>query len=249
MPALADDSDRELAKTSQNPIGDIISLPFESKFDFNVGPEDALVYTLQAKPVYPIHLNDEVTLINRGIAPFIYQGERVADEGSEVGLGDFNYQGFFTARNPGPIIWGLGPTITVPTATDDRLGADKWSAGPAFVALAKPGPWLFGTLIQQSWSFAGDNDRDNVNSGSLQYFINYNFCNGTYLTSTPTIVADWDADSDDRFLVPFGGGIGRLFRFGDLPVDIKGQVFYNAEKPEGAATWSAQLQVKFLFPR
>jgi len=44
----------DLAKESQNPIGNIISLPFENNFDFGVGPEDAFVYSLRLKPVYPI---------------------------------------------------------------------------------------------------------------------------------------------------------------------------------------------------
>lgn len=83
----------------------------------------------------------------------------------------------------------------------------------------------------------------------MQYFINYNFKSGLYISSTPTITADWEADSDDRWTVPFGGGIGKLVRFGKLPVDFKGQVFFNAEEPDGAAEWSIQLQCKLLFPK
>ncbi len=37
---VADDQEN-LAKESQNPSGNIISLPFENNFDFGVGPEDA----------------------------------------------------------------------------------------------------------------------------------------------------------------------------------------------------------------
>ena len=144
--AVADDQE-DLAKESQNPIGNIISLPFESNFDFWVGPEDAFVYTLNLKPVYPINLG-KVNLFNRFILPVIYQEERVEGEGSEFGLGDFNYQAFFSPAKLGQVIWGAGPVFVFPTNTDDRLGVDKWSAGPAFVALAKPGPWLFGALTQ-----------------------------------------------------------------------------------------------------
>lgn len=241
--------DQDLAKASQNPIGDLISLPFENNFDFDTGPEDALVYKLNLKPVYPTELSDDLLLINRGIAPIIYQDERFEGEGSEFGLGDLTYQGFLTPKAPGAVLWGAGPALTIPTATDERLGTEKWSAGPALVVLAKPGPWLFGSLISQSWSFAGDDDRDNVNQGTWQYFINYNFESGYYFSSTPTMVANWDEDSDNRYTIPVGGGIGKLVRFGTLPVDIKGQVFWNAEKPDGAAPWSAQLQVKFLFPK
>jgi len=92
------DKQEDLAKESQNPIGNIISLPFENNFDFGVGPEDAFVYKLNVKPVYPLNLGN-VNLINRFILPVIYQEERVEGEGSEFGLGDFTYQAF---RPPSP---------------------------------------------------------------------------------------------------------------------------------------------------
>ena len=245
--AVADDQE-DLAKESQNPIGNIISLPFENNFDFGVGPEDALVYKLNLKPVYPMTFG-KVNLINRFILPVIYQEERFEGEGSEFGLGDFTYQAFFSPAKLVKIIWGTGPAFIFPTNTDDRLGVDKWSAGPAVVALAKPGHWLFGTLVQNVWSYAGDSDVPDVNFFSFQYFINYNFKNGWYISSTPTITADWEADSDERWTVPIGGGVGRLVKFGKQPVDLKLQGFYNVENPKGTADWSLQFQVKLLFPK
>ena len=245
--AVADDQE-DLAKESQNPIGNIISLPFENNFDFGVGPEDALVYKLNLKPVYPMTFG-KVNLINRFILPVIYQEERFEGEGSEFGLGDFTYQAFFSPAKLVKIIWGTGPAFIFPTNTDDRLVVDKWSAGPAVVALAKPGHWLFGTLVQNVWSYAGDSDVPDVNFFSFQYFINYNFKNGWYISSTPTITADWEADSDERWTVPIGGGVGRLVKFGKQPVDLKLQGFYNVENPKGTADWSLQLQVKLLFPK
>jgi len=242
------DAQEDLAKESQNPIGNIISLPFENNFDFGVGPEDAFVYSLSLKPVYPMTFG-KVNLINRFILPVIYQEERFEGEGSEFGLGDLTYQAFFSPAKPGKIIWGIGPAFIFPTNTDDRLGVDKWSAGPTAVALAKPGHWLFGALTQNVWSYAGDSDESDVNFFSLQYFINYNFKSGWYLSSTPTITADWEADSDDRWTVPFGGGVGRLMKFGKQPVDLKLQGFYNVEKPKNANDWSLQFQVKLLFPK
>jgi Putative MetA-pathway of phenol degradation len=242
------DEQEDLAKESQNPIGNIISLPFENNFDFGVGPEDAFVYKLNIKPVYPLNFGN-VNLINRFILPVIYQEERVEGEDSEFGLGDFTYQAFLSPAKPGKVIWGAGPAFVFPTNTNDRLGVDKWSAGPAVVALAKPGPWLVGALIQNVWSYAGDSDAPDVNFFSFQYFINYNFKSGWYISSTPTITADWEADSDDRWTVPFGGGFGKLVRFGQQPVDVKAQAFVNAVKPDGASDWALQLQVKLLFPK
>jgi len=173
VPVLAD-SEEGLAKKSQNPVGDIISLPFENKLAFGVGEKDTEVYMLTAKPVYPMSIGS-LNLINRFIMPFEYQGERVSGEGSKTGLGNLTYQAFFSPAEPGEIIWGVGPAITIPTNTDDRLGSDKWAAGPALVVLAKPGHWLFGGLAQHFWSFAGDSDDDDVNLSSLQLQVKFLF--------------------------------------------------------------------------
>ncbi|MEM7221424.1 MAG: neuromedin U [Pseudomonadota bacterium] len=244
----AQESQKELAKESQNPLGDIISFTSENNTRFGLGPEDAIENANDLRLVYPLAL-DDWTLINRPTLPVVYQGERVEGEGSVFGLGDLNYQGFFVPPLGIPATVGFGPSLFLPTATDDRLGSEKWSAGPAAVIVAKPGPWLFGTLVQNVWSFAGDSDAPDVNFFSWQYFINYNLDDGWYLTSSPTITANWEASSDDRWTVPVGGGVGKLVRLGNQPIDFKLQGLWNAEKPAGAADWTLKFQVKFLFPK
>ena len=238
----------ELVEASQNPIANLISVPFEHNIDLNVGPEDGTVQAMNLKPVLPTEF-ERFNLINRFIAPVIHQQERVPGEGSEFGLGNLTYQGFLSPRETGKYIWGVGPILTLPTRTDERLGADKWSAGPGAVVLSISGPWVVGALVTHSWSFAGDNDENNVNTTSLQYFVNYNFGNDWYLTSNPTMSADWSTESSNRYKVPVGGGIGHLVRFGDKPVDFRLRGFYNVEKPDRTASWTVQFEVKLLFPK
>jgi hypothetical protein len=258
IPALAvADDEGELAKASQNPVGDIISLPFEYwHYDgmANSGSADAIML----KPVYPVRIGN-INLINRVIIPYL--GIDTNREGSDLGeidvpptlsresgLGNIQYQGFLTSAKPGKIIWGMGPVFELPTNTSG-LGSDKWSAGPAAVALSMPGNWVLGALVQNIWSFAGPSGEPDVNQFTFQYFINYNISNGWYLTSTPIITADWERSSSDQWTVPFGGGIGKLHRFGKLPVDFKLQAFSNVEKPEGGPDWSMMFAMKFLFPK
>ena len=118
------------------------------------------------------------------------------------------------------------------------LDSDKWAVGLALLVLAKSGHWLFGWLAQHFWSFAGDNDDVAINLSSFQYFVNYNLDDSLYLTSNPTMTANWSSDSSNHLTIPVGGGIGKLMRFGKLPVDFKFQGFWNAEKPKGASDWS-----------
>ena len=256
-------ADEDLAKQSQNPIGNMISLPMQNNTYFGVGPSEEWANSFQLQPVYPTNLG-KVNLINRVIIPINYMASqeisvpgRTQVENALVsfstdsvsGLGNITYQGFLSPAAPGKIIWGAGPVLQFPTATDDKLGTDKWSGGAGFVALAMPGKWVLGCLSYNIWSFAGPSDEEDVNSLLFQYFVNYNLSDGWYITSTPVITANWEADSDERWTIPFGLGIGRLVKFGKQPVDFKLQPFWYAEKPDNGPEWSLQLQVKFLFPK
>lgn len=70
-------------------------------------------------------------------------------------------------------------------------------------------------LASNVWSFAGESDRADINQFLLQYFINYNFGEtGWYLVSEPIMTADWMRDDGDRWVLPFGGGVGRVFDVG-----------------------------------
>ena len=247
-PAAEADGGKDLAKESQNPLSTMVSLPFVSGFNFNTGRHNRTQFIEKVQPVYPINLGNW-NLINRAIIPLINQP--IARDDEEFGLGNINYTAFLSPAKPGKIIWGFGPSITMPTNTDDALGLDEWTAGPSLVVLTMPGNWVLGALAGNQWSIAGDDDRGNINAFSLQYFVNYNIPNGNgwYLKSGPTITADWNADSGDRWTIPVGGGIGRVFKIGKQPVDVSLQGLYNVEKPEDAADWGLEFSFKLLFPR
>ncbi|MBW2243302.1 MAG: neuromedin U [Deltaproteobacteria bacterium] len=261
----AEPSEEELAKRSQNPVANMISVPFENSLHFDVGPTDKLANVLTIKPVIPVSLG-KFNLINRFIAPVIWLegqdrvtagrggedfgfGEVFPGTSSEFGLGNLTYQGFFSPAEPGPVIWGVGPTLVLPTNTDDKLGSDTWSAGISTLVLAMPGKWVVGALVQNTWSFAKHGDAPDQNSFLVQPIMNYNMSNGWYLSSTPVITANWEADSGDKWTVPVGGGVGRLLRMGNQPIDLRLAAFYNVERPALGPRWTAQFTVKLLFPK
>lgn len=89
-----------------------------------------------------------------------------------------------------------------------------------------------------------------MNQFLLQYFINYNMADGWYLNSAPIITANWKAESDNRWTVPFGAGVGKIFRIGKLPVNASIQAYYNVVKSDILGPdWTLRLQVQFLFPK
>ena len=141
------------------------------------------------------------------------------------------------------------PAFVIPTATNEILGQGKFSLGPSFVALAQPGHWTLGLLVNNVWSVAGSGSRPDVNQMLLQYFINYNMKRGWYLSFSPIITANWKASDDNVWTVPFGGGIGRVMKLGFQPVSILAQFYGNAIHPPGASPFGLRVQIAFLFPK
>ena len=248
-PLRAEESETELAKKTQNPVADLISVPFQNNFSFGVGPRDATQWLLNVQPVIPIRLNEDWNLITRTIVPIISQGSPAPGIDHVGGLGDINPTLFLSPAGSKKLIWGVGPTMTFPTASDKQLGSGKYSAGPAAVALTMQGPWVVGALANNQWSFAGWGDTK-VNALLIQPFVNYNLPRGWYLTSAPIMTANW-ATHTDKWIVPVGGGGGKLWRVGKvgLPINTQLQGFYNAIKPDFAGDWQLRLQIQFLFPK
>lgn len=238
-----------LAKQVQNPIASLISVPFQNNFNFGVGPNNVTQYVLNFQPVIPVSLNENWNLITRTILPTINQPSPAPGIRSAFGLGDLVPTAFLSPAKPSALIWGVGPTFTFPTATDPLLGSGKWSAGPAVVALTAPGHWVIGALANNQWSFAGWGSQS-VNAMLIQPFVNYNLPDGWYLTSSPVITANWKADSDNRWTVPVGGGIARIFKLGKQPLNAQLAAFWNAETPKAfGADWQLRFQLQFLFPK
>jgi len=254
-PAAKAEGGGDLRSAVQNPISSLISLPF--KFTFDYGAPNGEASFLNIQPVVPITVGDW-NLVNRAIIPLIDSPGEVAGtpgipnpvEGDgATGLGDINYSLFFSPVNYDKAIWGLGPSISIPTATNDQLGSEQWSAGPTGVVLFQPKWGTFGMLARQLWSFAGDSDRDNVNQSLFEPFVNYNLPNGWYLITDIIVTANWQADSSNTWTVPLGGGVGKLFKIGNQAINARTEAYYNVEKPDNAPDWQWGFTIQFLFPK
>lgn len=249
MPLAAQGADQAaLAKAAQNPVANLISLPFQNNTALGWGAFDRTQNVLNIQPVIPFKLSPNVNLITRTIVPIISQPDVASATGGTFGLGDINATAFLSPANPGRLIWGVGPVVSLRTATDDALGTGKWGIGPSVVLLTMPGNWVVGILVNNIWSVAGDTNRADVNQLLVQYFVNYNLPKGWYLATGPINTVNWEAPTD-KATVPLGGGFGRLFKVGRLPVNGSVQAFYNVVKPDVGPDWSARVQVQLLFPK
>jgi hypothetical protein len=245
---------KKLAEEVQNPVSDLVRIGFTNGTSFGGGANNHLfnLFNLEASTTRRF---GDWALLNRLTIPIPYLPANAIEDktGSLTGLGDIVYTGFLArdeSKRLFKLIGGVGPTFIFNTATDDRLGLGKWSVGPTLAIVSIPDPWVVGALARNLWSFAGDNHRPKVNAFLVQPFLNYNFSNGWYLTSTPVITANWEAeDKRNRWTIPIGGGFGKvMFRGEKRPINIRLQGFYYLEKPDRAPDWTLQLQFQILFP-
>jgi len=256
-PAAAVNTDA-LRNAAQNPVASLISVPIQENFNFNNSPGDRTQNVLNIQPVIPLSVSKDWNLIVRWITPIIYQPLPIAQASGPpsqstgvYGLGDMNPSFFLVPKNS-KIIWGIGPTFVLPTATNTTyLGQGKLSMGPSVVVLVQPKHWTIGALANNVWSVAGhaNIDKPPVNQFLLQWFVNYNMKKGWYLTTSPIITANWRAPGGSVWTVPFGGGVGRIMKVGFQPVNITAQFYGNAVHPPGVSPWGVRLQFVLLFPK
>jgi len=237
-------ADADLVKEAQNPIANIVSVPFLNSTNFGLGPDgDRTGNLLNFQPVIPFFNG---RLITRTIFNIPTTPDFSESSGSKTGFGDLLFSAFYAPKSKG-LTWGVGPAISFPTG-GENFGSGKWAAGPALVALVMPGRWVVGGVINNVWSFAGDEDRAEVNFMTFQPFINYNFPK-FYLTFAPIISANWKADSDNKWTVPLGLGAGKLVKLGGkLPLNLNANYFYNVVSPTFGPTSQLRIAAILLLP-
>jgi hypothetical protein len=241
-----EDRQESLSQQAANPLADLISLPFQNNLNMNYGEFNRNTNILNIQPVVPLASG---RIITRTIFPIVSIPDYGSEEGTQTsGLSDIVFTAFYAPANQ-PFTWGIGPVLELPTGGEER-GTQKWSAGPSFVALLQPEDWTFGILVNNAWSFAGNEDRQEVNHMLLNLFIVRQLGGGWYVNSTPVITADWTADEENRWIVPIGAGFGKLLLLGGkLPLNLQSQLYYNMVRPDFGPEWQWRVQAQILLPK
>jgi len=242
----AGDDAAALAKTIQNPIASVITLPLQFNWNTGAGPYDRTFFNLNVQPVVPFK-GKKWNVVARAILPVISAPQGETD--STFGLGDTTLSLFWTPAKSGKLIWGVGPAFGLPTATNPEiLGSGKFGLGPSAVALVQPGKWTIGGVVNNIWSVAGDDEREDTNVLTFQYFINYNLGSGWAVGMVPIITANWEADSDNTWTIPWGLQVSKVTKFGSQPVNLLLGYYTNSEHPDGGPDAQVRFQLNFIFP-
>jgi hypothetical protein len=235
----------DLAKETQNPVSSVVSIPFQFNFNTGGGYGDKTGFNLNVQPVMPFKVSANWNLIARTIVPIL---SLPLGDGRTSGVGDIQEQIFFSPAKPGRFIWGLGPIFSLPTATVDAARTGAWAAGPNALILKMAGPYVFGALMNQAWTFSDDGGDPEVNQFLIQPFLNFNFGKGWAIATGPSITANWDAPDGEKWTVPLGLGITHTVVFAKRPMTIGFQFYHNVERPTGAAANQIRLILTLIYP-
>jgi len=250
MTAYAE-SEMNFAKSTQNPLAinpeaRYFTVPFVNYTNFGYGTTKNTQNILDLKPITPFPLTSSYDIILRTIIPYMHQPN--GNHGYLNGLGDINPTAFITPSDNRSLLWGFGPTLIMPTATNQALGAGKWSIGPELVLIAMPDAWTFAILAYNVWSVGGQSNRPSVNQLTFQYYITYNFPHGWYVTTQPTMTSNWFQPTGQKWTVPVGMGAGRAFHVGQQAMNISVQAYDNIIRPTTGPHWYLQANFELLFP-
>jgi hypothetical protein len=241
-----------LEKLARNPVGDAVKIPLEEGINFDAGPYSRTSNSLEIQPTIPFSIAEDWLLIPRIVATIeAYEPEASQASGGSIGLGDTVATFFLTPAHAGTVVWAVGPSLLIPTATDTTTGAGKWGLGPSLAFVIQPNWGSIVTAVQNVWSFPGNSQRTSVNQLQIETSFSYNLPHGWYLLTAPTLSADWTQSSGDRWLVPFGGGIGRTLEIGKKAGDCNVALYSNVIRPVGqsSSTWQMSVQCTLLYPR
>jgi len=244
------DADK-LAQALANPVANLWSIQFQfNNFQLT---NDRWNYNLNFQPVMPVSLTSDMNLITRPVIQ-VYNSvpytDNLGNEQRTTNFGDWTQLELFSPAHSGHWLLGIGPTFIFPTAGSVYTGQGKWQAGPAVVVAYMTKQYILGIFPQQWWSFAGDPSRPDTKQMNLQPIINFFFEGGWNVGYSGNILADWEAPSNNRWTVPIGLGVGKVVKFGRLPVKISlaGQYMVTQPDPVGQR-WNVQIQLTPVLPK
>src|SRR5215467_12318006 len=246
-----EESASELNRKLTNPVSSIWSISNQfNNFELNNGTWNN---NWLFQPVLPVSLTKEWNLVTRPVMPFynIVPHETAPNEfARDAGLGDLTLLELLSPANSGNWVLGVGPTAIFPTATSGFTGQGKWQLGPSIVLGYLTKQYFIGVFPQQWWSIGGERGRPNTNQMNLQPIAAIFFGEGWDVFYSGNILADWTAPSPDIWTVPVGLGLGKVVKFGRLPVKFTLSVQYMPVHPRiSGQEWNVQVQITPVLPK
>ena len=237
---------QKLALALANPVANLISVPFQNNTVWGIGENNGSQNVLNIQPVIPIGITKGINMISRIIVPVISQFNVTGMGSSQNALADIQYSIFFSPK-VSKVIWGVGPIMSIPTATNTYTGSGRFSIGPTGVLLYQTNGWTMGALVNQFWSVGGNPDRGNQTQGYLQPFFGYSWKSGGGFTLNAEMTQNWKVKRTQTYMNLVFSGLTKLGKF---PVQYAvGPRIPIAALPELKGYFGVRAVMTFLFPK
>ena len=248
-------SAEELARKAQDPLGDVRAIMTDNTIAFGTA-DDETSYGFQIQPVYSIPTDRGYNFIARAVIPIVgapagaglprLGPDQTPEEGTKWGISDSILQLFWTPKSDSDIKFGIGPQVSIPTHTSDRVAGPEWGAGLAGVFFGFAGEFSYGAILGHHW---GEND---YSVTTMQPIVFYNIAAlpGSYAGYNNSITYNWNANSGDRWQVPLGLTVGKTMAIGKEghALDLSLGAYGLAERPKGGADWQLKFGISLFFP-
>ena len=244
-------SARELNRQLSNPVSTLWSISNQfNNFELNNGHWNN---NWNFQPVLPISLTKDWNLITRPVMPFYDIVPHPTASGEwerDAGLGDLALAAGLSPAHSGHWLLAVGPTAIFPTATSGFTGQGKWQLGPALLVGYLTKDFIVGVFPQQWWSIGGEHGKPDTNHLNLQPIASIFFGDGWNIGYSGNILANWNGTSGNVWTVPIGLGVGKVVKFGRLPVKLQLAVQYMPVHPRiFGQEWNVQVQITSVLPK
>lgn len=230
----------EVAKKLANPANPVMTIGNNLDyvtFDGDLpGASDQSSFRYVFQTVFPLKMSNG-TLFFRPAIPVMFNEPAPDGMGgySSIGtdIGDIGYDLSYASTTPNGLIWGAGVAGTFPTATDDRLGKDRWALGPELLLGVLRDWGAVGGVVSHQWDFAGSGDAE-IDLTAINYFYAIFLKDGWQIAAGPSITYD-HTRKEDNWTIPAGIGVSKTAILAGRPWKFQLQYWNYVEAPDAFA--------------
>jgi hypothetical protein len=226
----------EIAAKLANPNTPLASLTLKLQYRSyegdlpDAGDQDGT--TLLFQPSFPTPLPNGDLILFRPAIPFqldqpIFDPLGL-DFDTELGLGDIAFDLAYAHTTQSGTLLAAGLISTLPTASEDALGADRYLLGPELLIGKLSKTYILGAFPNHQWDIGGSGDAD-INLTSIQLFGVYLPGGGWNVGTSPVLGFDHEGD---EWTIPLNFNFGRTVIWSGRPWKLGAEINYYVEQPD-----------------
>jgi hypothetical protein len=229
-------SAEEIAKSLANPNTPLASQTFKFQYRLFEGDlpdaDDQSGTLVLYQPSFPFKLDNGATVFFRPAFPLIldqpvYDGTE-GDFDSVSGIGDIGFDLAYGRTTSTGLLWAVGVISTLPTASKDELGPDRWNLGPEFLIGKITSKYVVGALTTYQTDIGGSGDAD-ISLTTLNAFATFLPGGGWNVGTAPIMSYDHE---NSQWTLPLNLSVGKTVIWNGRPWKLGAEINYFVDQPD-----------------